>query len=304
MSIFVDEQSIGVVEFKDEKSKNPVFLDEQSRVSIEEAKIKEIISNKLTEFEDKIPKVKHETKIVKEELSQEKFGELFKNLPEDIVVKFKGERGLDGKDGSDGLDAKDPMIYLESEIARIEKSVDNGWIKKEITKLFNKAQSKQLQEPLTFDQFLAFFKSLPPEELRKIRGRKGGDGAAGGSGPQGPQGEQGEPGSSVAANPALLEFQELAGVVGLSETQVLTFTNSTGSSIFLDEVFGESNARSEWIIYIDDVEKTRARSSVSDLNVQVPLFNSELTNTQNIKVKVIHYESSTIDYSVTLKYHA
>ena len=109
---------------------------------------------------------------------------------------------------------------------------------------------------------------------------------------------------STTSNIGQLEYQSYSGVPGSTETEIFSYTNSTGASLFLDEIAGEGNARSEWEILFDDVTKTRARSSVSDHNISLPYYNFELESNSTVKIKVTHYESSSADYSVTLKFHA
>jgi hypothetical protein len=111
-------------------------------------------------------------------------------------------------------------------------------------------------------------------------------------------------GGGIPSAPASLEFQENTGVLANSLTTIFNFTNTTGNTLFLNQINGESNARSEWFIYINDVLSLKTRSSVSDMNIALELYDYEFANTDNLKIKVIHYElGQLIDYSSVLNYH-
>lgn len=308
MATFVDEKYIGV-RFVDEKARVPVFVNQKSPIkklrSDSDNKFGVINETVKYQFQE-IQKVNIKLNKIAECLNSERFDkEKFINwmgdLPEDVKNQFKGDKGEDGK--------------TIKELHKIETKIDEKEVEKIVSKFIKNAEfikkpsddSLVKMESITFDKFLDFFKQLPKEQLDKIRGPRGMDGLSGGFGPQGQKGEKGEkgdPGSGSAASVGLREFQTLSGVTGMSETQVFSYTNSTGASIFLNEIAGESQARSEWLIYINDVLKERARTSVSDHNLEQLFYNEEITNGSTVKVKVIHYEASTIEYSVAMKYHA
>ena len=114
---------------------------------------------------------------------------------------------------------------------------------------------------------------------------------------------RGGAGAATGANISI-EFQQQTNVVANVESTIFDFTNSTGDDIFLSLVNVEGNARTEGFIYINDVLISKLRSSNADLNMIIPFFDFKMVNTDNIKFKVIHYETTQfIDYSTSLNYH-
>lgn len=107
----------------------------------------------------------------------------------------------------------------------------------------------------------------------------------------------------IVSLPPSLEFNYLSGIVGNIETQVFQYTNNTQISKKINLISGESNVRSEWFIYIDDVLKIKKRTSVSSPNLNVEMYEQVIPALSNIKVKMIHYENFTAEASVTLNYH-
>jgi len=291
--LFVEEKSIGSSIFEEVKSHSSLFEEKKSIFTDSLLKISAAFDEKVKLL---TPKIIKNTVIEEKEIDFDKFLKYFNMLSNEQLEKVKGKDGESGKPGINGSNGK--IIIQE---------LDQNYLKDRITKIFDTLNIKSLQNgELTFEKFQEFFNNLSTEDLKKVRGPRGlkGKGGLALSGGPGPQGATGETGPAGVATTGLIEFQETGAVTGMTETKIFDFTNSTGASIFLDNISGESQARSEWVFLIDDVEKKRMRSSVSDHNIDEPMFSFEVTNTQNIKVKATHYEGTTVGYSTTLIYHA
>ena len=117
------------------------------------------------------------------------------------------------------------------------------------------------------------------------------------------EGIQGPPGPALSSLPSVIEFQSQESVLGNLQVTIFDYTNASGNSIYINELTAEGNARSELFIYINDVLKIKKRISVADLNAVIPMFDLELATTDNMKIKVIHYELLSADYSSSINYH-
>jgi len=82
---------------------------------------------------------------------------------------------------------------------------------------------------------------------------------------------------------------------------VLDFTNS-GTDIKCSRILGSGTANAEWFIYINDILKIIQRTTAAEMSLNLAMDSFILANTDNIKVKLKHYRTSTQDFECTLNY--
>ena len=91
-------------------------------------------------------------------------------------------------------------------------------------------------------------------------------------------------------------------VTGNIETQIFSYTNSTGSDIYLQSIGGESNVRSEYFIYVGASLIKKYRTTTAFANIDIRMYDYTLSNGSTLEVKSKHYQTFTADYSVNLIY--
>ncbi|MCP4481430.1 MAG: hypothetical protein GY817_01190 [bacterium] len=96
--------------------------------------------------------------------------------------------------------------------------------------------------------------------------------------------------------------QTYNGVLPQQKTEIFSFTNDTGKPLVLRGLGGESTGSGEWFVYIDDILKVKRRNTAALINIDVDFHRHELPVSKSIKVKVIHYEDDSQDYSIDLRY--
>jgi len=98
-----------------------------------------------------------------------------------------------------------------------------------------------------------------------------------------------------------IEYQTVSSVPTNTETTVLSFT-VTGSSIRLSAIGGQGEAFAEWFIYINSVLKMKRRSGLTDLSVEIPMYEHKLSVGDILEVKVKHFELPTVDFTADVRY--
>ena len=84
-------------------------------------------------------------------------------------------------------------------------------------------------------------------------------------------------------------------------TTILNFTNS-GTAVVCNRIMGSGTANAEWFIYINDTLKIIQRTTAAQMALNLNMDQFILANTDNIKVKIQHYRTSTQDFECTLNY--
>jgi hypothetical protein len=103
----------------------------------------------------------------------------------------------------------------------------------------------------------------------------------------------------------ILKRQAATGIAASTQTEILTYTNSTGDSVSLDKIISEANIDALYIVEINAAEKFRYRTTGSKITLDT-MFPSgiDLANGDIVTVDVIHYESGfSADFVTTLFGH-
>lgn len=108
--------------------------------------------------------------------------------------------------------------------------------------------------------------------------------------------------STAGSKTPSIEFQTVATVPFNTLTTVLSFTN-TGADLFLEAIGGTGTARSEWILYVDNVEKLRRRIGVANMNMDVRMFDYLIPTNSVVDIKVTHFESATQSFQSEVRYY-
>ena len=98
-----------------------------------------------------------------------------------------------------------------------------------------------------------------------------------------------------------LELQTSTTIPTNTVTTILNFTNA-GDPINCNRILGSGTANAEWFIYINDTLKIIQRTTAASLALDLAMDNFILATTDNIKVKIKHYRTSTQDFECTLNY--
>ena len=295
-SVFVKEKSKGTKEplFLDELAINPVVKVVHTSKFIDEYSLLGRMQDAESAF---LATIDNRSDLLRKELAidTDKLKKLLQD--KDISDTLRGHKGEDGVPGIKGEDGTAGIHGLKGDPGEVKQT------------------THVLQEKITKEDLAKLIKELTPEEIEKLKGQKGpkgakgekgkkGIGLSGGQGPagqEGQKGDKGDTGSTGVITPGVVVFAEVTGV-GATETTIVTFTNTTGSTQKINAINGEGNVRAEWLIFLDNVLTTRARSSVSDPNIDVLMFDFEVANNSVVKVNVIP-EKSGGDFAAWVNHH-
>ena len=108
-------------------------------------------------------------------------------------------------------------------------------------------------------------------------------------------------GETTRPSSTSIEFQTISTVPTDTETTVLTFTNS-GLKLYLDHIEANGTAAGEYFIYINTILKIQKRTTASEMNLDVRMYQFIIENGDTVDVKVKHYETATQEFNCSMRY--